>query len=218
VEIAVACKCLVLRSGVPVHTLVPLKCIVACWNVLDEAVEEFPPIGVWLRVQVQNVLRHRVDLVLAIDIVLSIAGQGCRAARAWLIKLDRAIRASQGRVQQFGKIALPHQQSWYGIHASLAYGDAVHFQVSEIEEFVFQNWEAERRAKLVLMIGRSSKCIPVDCIKTCIAEILPYAAMNLIAARLDAGAQNRARRMPEFRAVIAGLQAETQTARPAEGA
>jgi len=56
------------------------------------------PIGVWLRVHVQNALRHRVDLVLAIDIALSIAGQGCRAARVWLIKLDRAIRASQGGV------------------------------------------------------------------------------------------------------------------------
>ena len=154
VQVAVARIGLVLGADIPVHALVPLNGVVGLGDVLHQVAVGFAAVGVRRRIHVQDLQRDRIDLARTEGVGLPVAGKRPRdIRRVRLIERDRAL-AGEIAVEQLGEVALPHQCRWRTQHIGLADGDAIRFNIAEVEELVLPDGETERGAELVLVIGR----------------------------------------------------------------
>ena len=76
------------------------------------------------------------------------------------------------------------------------------FEIAKEEQFVLDNGQAERGAKLVLMVVRNARQFPVTSVKDSVAQVFPKISVNPVRSGLQTDNDYSASGVAELRAVI----------------
>src|ERR1700758_1975196 len=104
VQVAVTCIGLVLGADIPVQTLIPLDRVVGLRDVLYQVAVGLAAVGIRRGIQIENLLRDRIDLVSAEDVRLTVTCERpCWVAGIRLIESDRLRLAGEIGIEQLGE-------------------------------------------------------------------------------------------------------------------
>ena len=129
-----------------------------------------------------------------------------------MIQLDRPGRPGQRWVVQLGEVAVSLQQRRNCRDGYAGIGNAIGLHVGKEEQFVAQKRHAGGRAKLVLMVRRHGRRVPVFGVEDRVAHKLPQCAVYVVRARLQAGVDHCASGVSELSRIVAALHLELRQA------